>query len=292
MFMKKCAGIIGWLLLLGQVFMQGSTLLISVICILTGNPDRGVIIGSDVGSFIANGMILGCFWLVKKKDITVSGKKAAEPWFVVGTAWIVLAFWNSACSFLDIATNHVFSMTTEEWSELSFGFQMVTLAVFPAIVEEFAFRKVIFGTMRKYGFPVAAVFSSLCFGLMHQNVIQMIFAAVLGIVMCYVYEHTGKLFYCMLLHFLNNSVSCALPYLEIYRMYGVYIESVLGITAIVLFTVAAVRRKICFRELLQINEQYTYGHMRADIISCFRRVPMIIYTMLCVGIAAFGVFVR
>lgn len=291
--MEKNVRTIGWLLLLGQFFFQTSTMLITFIAafMANGNFGMGVIVGSDVGSFIANVIILGTFWLIKKKDIRLSGKKTKESWYLVGLAWILLILWNCVCSFVDVATSHVLSVPFDEESRISFGFQMLTMAIFPAIVEEFAFRKVIFGVLRKYGFSLAAIFSSLCFGLMHQNVIQIIFATVMGIIMCYVYEHTGKLYYCMLLHFMNNGISVVLAYSPAYMKYGAYMEATIGIIAIFIFVIAVIRRKIRFQELLQINEQYTYKDMMKNIGCCFKRVPVIIFTMFCIGMSVVAIII-
>ena len=145
--------------------------------------------------------------------VTYKCKKTKESWYLVGIAWILLILWNCACSFVDVATSHVLSVPFDEESRISFGFQMLTMAIFPAIVEEFAFRKVIFGVLRKYGFSLAAIFSSLCFGLMHQNVIQ-------------------------------------------------------------------------------INKQYTYKDMMADIGCCFKRVPVIIFTIFCIGMSVAAIIIN
>lgn len=291
--MEKDARTIGWLLLLGQFFFQTSTMLITFIAFMVnGNLGMGVILGSDVGSFIANVIILGTFWLIKKKDIKLSGKKTKESWYLVGMAWILVILWNCVCSFVDVATSHVLYVSFDEGSRVSFGFQMLTLAIFPAIVEEFAFRKVIFGVLRKYGFSLAAIFSSLCFGLMHQNVIQIIFATVMGVIMCYVYEHTGKLYYCMLLHFMNNGVSVVLAYSPVYMKYGAYMEAAIGIISVFIFGIAVIHRKIRFQELLQINEQYTYKDMMADIRCCFKRVPVIIFTIFCISMSVIAIIIN
>lgn len=291
--MEKNVRTIGWLLLLGQFFFQTSSLFITFIAafMANGNLGMGVIVGSDVGSFIANVIILGTFWLIKKKDIRLPGKKTKESWYLVGMAWILVILWNCVCSFVDVATGHVLSVPFYGESRVSCGFQMLTLAIFPAIVEEFAFRKVIFGVLRKYGFSLAAIFSSLCFGLMHQNVIQILFATVLGVIMCYVYEHTGKLYYCMLLHFMNNGVSVVLAYSPIYMKYGAYMEAVIGIIAVFIFGIAVIRRKIRFQELLQINEKYTYKDMVADIRCCFKRVSVIIFTIFCIGMSVVAIII-
>lgn len=292
--MKKDVRTIGWLLLLGQLFFQGSALLVTLVAAILGNGnfEAGVLIGSDVGSLIVNIIILGIFWLIRKKEIRLSGQKTENPWRLVGLVWVILVFWNCTCSFLDMATGHALSISSSETSGLSLGFRMIALAIFPAIVEEFGFRKVLFGVLRKYGFAVAAIVSSLCFGLMHQNVIQILFASVLGFLMCYVYEHTGKLYYCMLLHFMNNGVSVVLTDSDFYMKYGVYMEATIGIIGILMFVIAICGKKIRFREVLQINENYTYQDLLGDIGCCFRRVPIVIYTIFCIGMAVVAILIQ
>ena len=88
--MIKSVRTIGWLLLLGQLFFQTSAMLITVIATLVANRsfEMGVIIGSDIGSFIANVIIFGVFWLIKKKDVKIFEQKTESPWSLVGMAWI------------------------------------------------------------------------------------------------------------------------------------------------------------------------------------------------------------
>ncbi|MBP5262115.1 MAG: CPBP family intramembrane metalloprotease [Clostridiales bacterium] len=78
-------------------------------------------------------------------------------------------------------------------------------SVFPAIAEELAFRGVLFRYLRKHGFFYAALITSIIFGLCHMNLIQTVFTTVLGLVLCYVYERSGHIWTCMLLHFVHNA---------------------------------------------------------------------------------------
>lgn len=84
---------------------------------------------------------------------------------------------------------------------------VVTIAVVPALVEEFAFRGVVLGHLRRYGNTFAILASSLLFGLMHGNAVQIPFAFAAGCIMAYADVLAGSLLPSLILHFLNNLVS-------------------------------------------------------------------------------------
>ena len=81
-------------------------------------------------------------------------------------------------------------------------------AILPAIIEELAFRGVILQSLRRYGDWFAIVMSALLFGLMHGNLVQAPFAFAAGLAMGYAAVVTGTLRTSMILHLLNNGVSC------------------------------------------------------------------------------------
>ncbi len=79
-----------------------------------------------------------------------------------------------------------------------------TTAIVPALCEEFLFRGAILSNLVPYGRGTAILFSSLLFGLMHQNIFQIIYTTVLGVVLGYVYVKTKSIWCCVLIHFFNN----------------------------------------------------------------------------------------
>lgn len=78
------------------------------------------------------------------------------------------------------------------------------LTAVPAVVEEFAFRGLVLGSLKKYGSGYAIIISAVLFGLMHGNIVQIPFATLLGLVMGYVAVATGSIIPCVIIHFLNN----------------------------------------------------------------------------------------
>lgn len=85
---------------------------------------------------------------------------------------------------------------------------ILSVAVIPAMTEEFIFRGVLLGILKKYGESFAVVTSALLFGLMHQNFVQLPFAFVGGLVFGYITIYTGSIVPAMAVHFANNLFSC------------------------------------------------------------------------------------
>ena len=80
-------------------------------------------------------------------------------------------------------------------------------AVAPAIFEEFAMRCCTIGALRKYGKGFAVIAVSIVFGLIHQNVIQFVFAFFVGLILGYITIVTDSIVPAIFIHGLNNSIS-------------------------------------------------------------------------------------
>ena len=76
------------------------------------------------------------------------------------------------------------------------------------ILEEMAFRGLIFGKLRKYVPLWAAIaFGAVCFGLWHRNLGQFVYTVMMGVVFALGYHYTGRLRYAIFLHMANNTLS-------------------------------------------------------------------------------------
>ena len=72
--------------------------------------------------------------------------------------------------------------------------QIICLAVLVPICEEYVFRGLFFRRMEKgSSFVYAMIYSAAVFGLLHVNLVQMIYGFVLGLMLAYVYEKYGSL---------------------------------------------------------------------------------------------------
>lgn len=84
---------------------------------------------------------------------------------------------------------------------------LVSMAIVPAFVEEFLFRGLIQTNLRPFGRGTAIVGSAVLFGMMHQNIEQIFYSTVAGLVLAYIYEVTDSIWCSILLHFFNNTFS-------------------------------------------------------------------------------------
>lgn len=84
---------------------------------------------------------------------------------------------------------------------------VLATAVIPPICEEFAMRCCGVGLLRKYGkgFAVAAV--AMIFGLVHGNIVQFIFASLIGVILGFVTVKTDSILPAIFIHAFNNGMS-------------------------------------------------------------------------------------
>lgn len=81
---------------------------------------------------------------------------------------------------------------------------LVQLVLIAPLVEEFVFRGVILGSLRRFGDGFAIVVSALLFGLIHRNMVQLPNAFLMGLVLAYAVVRTGSLWTGILMHLCNN----------------------------------------------------------------------------------------
>lgn len=123
------------------------------------------------------------------------------------------------CAFANIATSAAsqffssfgidYNVSSGETPKGFFGFLLCFLstALVPALVEEFAMRGLVLGSLRKYGDGFAVLVSSILFGLMHGNFEQMPFAFLVGLALGFIAVKTNSLLLAMAVHATNNFVS-------------------------------------------------------------------------------------
>lgn len=83
----------------------------------------------------------------------------------------------------------------------------IVISLVPAIMEEFAMRGIVLGSLRKYGTAFAIIVSSMLFGLLHGNLVQIPFAFALGCVLAYVDVVADSIIPSVIIHFVNNLLS-------------------------------------------------------------------------------------
>lgn len=84
---------------------------------------------------------------------------------------------------------------------------LISVAVAPAVCEEFALRCCAQQLIRKYGKAFAVFSVSIVFSLMHGNVIQFVFTFLIALIMGYVTVKTDSILPAILIHAFNNGMS-------------------------------------------------------------------------------------
>ena len=70
--------------------------------------------------------------------------------------------------------------------------------------EELLFRKLLIDRTRRYGDLPSILLSGFLFGLFHGNLFQFFYAAMVGMVMAYIYTRTGRYLLCVAMHAVIN----------------------------------------------------------------------------------------
>lgn len=141
-----------------------------------------------------------------------------------GTAFCCVFLGLAFCAFAQIATAYLeeffdflgpynFSYGENLPGVAGFIITVLSTAVAPALVEEFACRGIIFGSLKKYGEGFAVVASAIVFGVMHGNFEQIPFAFLVGLILGYIRVVSGSVLVCCIVHGLNNLVSVVGIYL-------------------------------------------------------------------------------
>ena len=95
-----------------------------------------------------------------------------------------------------------------------FGFMLtfIAVAIIPALVEEYACRGIILGSIRKYSDSFAVLTSAIVFGILHGNFQQIPFAFLVGLILGYVTVKTNSIWTAVAIHCFNNAVSVIFDY--------------------------------------------------------------------------------
>lgn len=117
-------------------------------------------------------------------------------------------------------------------------FYVLFISAVPAVSEEFIFRGVMLGTLRKHGDGFAVLVSALTFGIMHGNIVQIPFAFVGGLALGFITVYTNSMLPAMLVHFINNAFSCVSDIVN--NEFGEYAANIFQYGLIMVFFILAV----------------------------------------------------
>ena len=134
-------------------------------------------------------------------------------------------------------------------------YNILVIAVLPALLEEMVFRGYLLRALRPYGDWFAVGFSAQCFGLMHANIAQIPFAVIVGVALGWLYVMTDNIWLPVAVHFCNNAMSVLLDYLstgmsqQVTSLYYLLVMLAVLLIGAVCMGILLVRRSALFRRL-------------------------------------------
>lgn len=169
-----------------------------------------------------------------------------------------------------------------------FVLDTIKIAIIPAFCEELLFRGLIFDRLHRFGRAKAIFISALLFALMHQNIGQIIYTFILGLVLGYIVAESGSIWGAIILHFVNNFTQVimnAVMYTQ-HEARANFIIAAFELTIVLVGTAAAIyyyfrhgRKKLGDPEWLFFTEkELSYG----TAIKGFFKPTMIIFISLSV----------
>lgn len=133
----------------------------------------------------------------------------------------------------------------------SFIIQLVVLGILTPVLEELLFRGIIFKRLKTYyEVTIAAYIASIIFGIAHFNLIQGLYAFILGIVLAYLYEKSGNIVTAIIMHSAANITAVLMGLNPISK----FIDKYILIRIVVSIVMIAVFIKV-FMKIYEKNNQ-------------------------------------
>ncbi len=223
------------------------------------------------------------YFLISRRSISDTIKtsyvRQKELWAIVFVGMAVAMVANTASEM--IQTNFSFfglqntlDMTSKANTPLEIVLYIISTAVVPAFAEEFAFRGILMGTLRRFGDAFAIIASAIVFGAMHGNIVQVPFAFILGLVFAYVDCKTNSILPSIIIHFVNNFYAVML---DVLQSTGVFSDRVFMMVYFILIAVFCILGLVSF--FLIIRKDKNYFRISDKSIQACVNEPTILLTL-------------
>ena len=175
----------------------------------------------------------------QKPKVKLTFKKFMWYLFVAyGIGIFCATFTNEIIALISKLCNKEFSDRVEEIMSNSTPIPLILfVAIIGPIFEELIFRGLLLKKLRVYGDKTAIIYTSIAFGLFHTNISQILFAAVIGVVLSYVVCKTNNIKYSIMIHIIINMLSSIATIISTAGLDAIQTVYVVVIT---LITIAAV----------------------------------------------------
>lgn len=157
-------------------------------------------------------------------------KYKKENNFKLKNIFIPIAFGISISLIYNITLyniNNIFSFTNIfEINKLPIIVQLITSGICGPILEELVFRGVVYNKLKEFNKPMTAIIlTSLIFGLIHNNIINAVYAFGVSFILIYLYEKYKTIKAPIIMHiFLNSTIILLLPFIiKNYLVFNLYL---------------------------------------------------------------------
>ena len=152
--------------------------------------------------------------IVQRKKI-VAGMQYG--WIIVISVALCVAL-NNLIFISDLASySESYQQTMESLYSAPIGMQVLALGILVPICEELVFRGLMFNRVKQYGgYKAAMFFSTFVFAVLHMNFVQIIYAAIMGLMFVFLYEKYGSFKAPVLAHVAANVTSVAATYFKVF----------------------------------------------------------------------------
>ncbi|MBO5858802.1 MAG: CPBP family intramembrane metalloprotease [Clostridia bacterium] len=185
--------------------------------------------------------------------------------------------------FVDKFGIHLTAPETETPSGFGGRFLYVlSIAVIPPLVEEFAIRGVVMQPLRKYGDKFAILASAIVFAVLHGNLVQAPFALIAGIGIGYAVCITNSVWTGVLIHAMNNLYSVVIEFMIADITDEAMLDKVYIITTVLLYAVSIAGSVFFFilKKNRKIMPSFTALREKNKLFAFIWSIPMIIALMI------------
>lgn len=170
-----------------------------------GNYNFWINLSSAAGTIAA---FAACFG-IWHRQIRIRPTKPVDGLSLLPMSVLAAALAVGMNGLLTLLELYRFSPGFQEISQLQFDIPVwlgiLTYGILAPLAEEVVFRGIVYGQMKRaFNVPAAILISGLAFGLFHGNLVQFVYASVIGIMLALVYELYGTILAPMLFHAVAN----------------------------------------------------------------------------------------
>ncbi len=180
-----------------------------------------------------------------------------------------------------VGISNKMDMDYTTYSPLENMLYILSVAVVPAISEEFALRGIVLGKLRQFGDSFAVIISAVLFAVLHGNIVQIPFAFILGLVFGFIVIKTNTLLPTIIIHFLNNFYAVVISIMESSMTFTYHqLNTFYSVTMFIIVTLAIISAIILSKDktLFNIkNKNNDIISFKTKITNSFTSVGMVFF---------------